>query len=107
MTTVATRPARTTAAAAPAGGLASAGAAWPRVDLRRRWRSLVVLALLVAVSTGLVFTAPAVPVYFVAPLATAAVLLTVLVALLLAALLAAWPGRRAARLHLADALRAE
>jgi hypothetical protein len=33
--------------------------AWLRIDLRRRWRSLLVLALLVAVSTGTVLTAVA------------------------------------------------
>ncbi|MDQ4055438.1 MAG: ABC transporter permease [Actinomycetota bacterium] len=33
--------------------------AWARFDLRRRWRSLVVLALLVAVTSGLVMTAMA------------------------------------------------
>ena len=30
---------------------------WMRIELRRRWRSLVVLALLVAISSGTVFTA--------------------------------------------------
>ncbi|MFY9998348.1 MAG: hypothetical protein WAK76_02545, partial [Trebonia sp.] len=32
---------------------------WLRLDLRRRWRSLVVLALLVALSAGVVLTAVA------------------------------------------------
>ena len=33
--------------------------AWLRLDLRRRWRSLAVLALLVAISAGVVLTAVA------------------------------------------------
>jgi ABC-type lipoprotein release transport system permease subunit len=51
--------------------------------------------------------ADATPVYYRPPFAPVALASTVLVALLLAALLAAWPGTRAARLRLADVLRAE
>ena len=47
------------------------------------------------------------PIQYVAPIAATAILLAFPAALLLANLLAAWPGRRAARLRIATVLRAE
>jgi ABC-type antimicrobial peptide transport system permease subunit len=47
------------------------------------------------------------PIQYVAPLAAIALLLVGPAALLVANLLAAWPGRRAARLRIAAVLRAE
>ena len=47
------------------------------------------------------------PLQYVAPLAALALLLVIPGSLLVANLLAAWPGRRAARLHIAGTLRAE
>jgi ABC-type lipoprotein release transport system permease subunit len=51
--------------------------------------------------------ADAIPMVYVAPMALLALVLVVPAALLVANLLAAWPGRRAARLRPADVLRSE
>jgi FtsX-like permease family/MacB-like periplasmic core domain len=75
---------------------------------------LAAIGLAVGIPLGLAlgrtvwrFVADATPVYYQPPLPPVALACTVLVALLLAAVLAAWPGSRAARLRLADVLRAE
>ena len=75
---------------------------------------LALVGLVFGVPIGLAFgrtvwqvVANYTPVQYVAPLAVGAMLLVVPAALVLANMLAAWPGRRAARLRIATVLRTE
>ncbi|MFN2561643.1 MAG: hypothetical protein ABR571_10160 [Jatrophihabitans sp.] len=93
--------------------------AWLRLDLRRPRRSLVVLAVLIAIAGATVMAALAgarrgcrtvadyTPIQYKSPTALLVTLLIVPLALVVANALAAWPGRRAAKLRIAHVLRTE
>jgi ABC-type lipoprotein release transport system permease subunit len=75
---------------------------------------LALAGLLIGLPVGLVVgrllwrtVAGYTPVQYVPPIATVVMVVIVPAALVLASLLGAWPGRRAARLRVANALRAE
>jgi hypothetical protein len=89
-----------------------AAVAWARSDRRPRWLSLVALGMLGGATVGLAilgwsWVAGLVPLENIPPLAVAAVLLIVPVTVVLANALALWPGRMAASVRPADALRTE